>query len=267
LGETENVVNEEQDILSFFVPKIFRDCQTSQGNTSTGSWRLVHLTEDQGDLGLSIKLNNLSLLHFVVQIVTLTSTLSDTSEDRVTTVSLGNVVDQLLNEHSLSDTSSSEKSNLSSTSIWGKEIDDLDTSDQDFGSGGLISERGCVGVNRELLGVLDGTTLINWVTSNVHNTTERSWTDWHHDGVSSIGCTMATDETLSTIHSNCADNVLSQMMRNLEDELVATIVGFESVQNRRKLVSIEFDIHDGTNDLMDLAMQGTITRKPRRGTS
>jgi hypothetical protein len=71
----------------------------------------------------------------VVQIVTLTGTLADTGKDRVTTVSLGNVVDQFLNEHGLSDTSSSEETNLSTTSVWGEEIDDLDTGDQYLGRG------------------------------------------------------------------------------------------------------------------------------------
>ena len=54
------------------------DSQTSKGDTGTGSRRLVHLTEDQGDLGLAIELDDTSLLHFVVQIVTLTGTLTDT---------------------------------------------------------------------------------------------------------------------------------------------------------------------------------------------
>ena len=64
----------------------------SQGDTGTGTWGLVHLTEHQGDLRLAIKLNDGGLLHFVVQIVTLTGTLTDTSEDGETTVGLGDVV-------------------------------------------------------------------------------------------------------------------------------------------------------------------------------
>jgi hypothetical protein len=70
--------------------------QTSKGNTGAGTWGLVHLTEDQGDLGLAVKLNDGGFLHFVVQIVTLTGTLTDTSEDGETTVGLGDVVLQLL---------------------------------------------------------------------------------------------------------------------------------------------------------------------------
>lgn len=92
LGETENVVNEEQHILSFLVTEVLSDGKTGKSDTSTGSWGLVHLSEDEGDLGVTIELNDLGLLHFVVQIVTLTSTLTNTSEDRVTSVSLGNVV-------------------------------------------------------------------------------------------------------------------------------------------------------------------------------
>lgn len=53
----------------------------------------------------------------MVQIVTLTGTLTDTSEDGVTTVGLGDVVDELLNEDSLSDTSTTEQTNLSTTGV------------------------------------------------------------------------------------------------------------------------------------------------------
>lgn len=69
-----------------------RDNSPGQGNTSTSSWGFVHLTEYQSDLRLAIKLNDGCFLHFVVQIVTLTGTLTDTCEDRVTTMGFGNVV-------------------------------------------------------------------------------------------------------------------------------------------------------------------------------
>jgi hypothetical protein len=65
---------------------------TGKGDTGTGTWGLVHLSEHQGDLGLAVKLNDGSLLHLVVQIVTLTGTLTDTGEDGETTVGLGDVV-------------------------------------------------------------------------------------------------------------------------------------------------------------------------------
>ena len=141
-----------------------------KGDTGTGSRGLVHLTEDQRHLGLAIKLNDGGLLHFVVQIVTLTGTLTDTGEDGVTTVSLGNVVDELLNEDGLADTSTTEETNLSTTSVGGEEIDDLDTSDENLGSGGLLNELGSLGVDRAELVGLDGTALVDGVTSDVDDT-------------------------------------------------------------------------------------------------
>lgn len=65
-----------------------------------------------------------SLLHFMVQVVTLTSTLADASEDRVTTMSLGDVINQLLDKHRLSDTGTSEETDLSTTGVWSEQVDD-----------------------------------------------------------------------------------------------------------------------------------------------
>jgi len=44
LGETENVVNEKQDILAFSITEILGNSQTSQSNTSTGTRGLIHLS-------------------------------------------------------------------------------------------------------------------------------------------------------------------------------------------------------------------------------
>lgn len=109
----------------------------------------------------------------MVQVVTLTSSLTDTSEDRVTTVSLGNVVNELLNEHSLADTGTTEKTNLSTSGVGSKEVNDLDTSLENLSLGRLVNELGSVGVDRGLPDTLDGTTLVNGLTNNVHDTTAK----------------------------------------------------------------------------------------------
>lgn len=50
------------------------------------------------------------------------------------------------------------------------------------------------------------------------------------------------------------------MLCDLKDEFVTTVIGLEGVENGWELLGIEFYINDGTNDLMDLAMYGTVTR-------
>lgn len=218
-------------ILALGVTEVFGDGETSQSDTGTGSRGLVHLTEDQGDLGLAIQLNDGCLLHFMVQIVTLTGALADTGEDRVTTVGFGDVVDELLDEDGLADTGTTEQANLSATGVRSQEIDDLDTSDKNLGGGGLVGELRRLGVDGQKLVGLDGATLVDGVTSDVDDTTEGARTDGNGDGCAGVGSLGATDETLGTcarleastskshdilqpltVHGDAADNILTQVL-------------------------------------------------------
>jgi peptide chain release factor 1 len=215
LGETEDVVNEEKHILTLLVTEVLGNGQTGQGDTGTGTRGLVHLTEDQRHLGFTIELNDTGLLHFVVQIVTLTGTLTDTTEDGVTTVSLGDVVlqlldetfffgtseetyNQLLNEHGLTDTGTTEETNLTTTGVGGKEIDDLDTGNQNLGLGGLLSEGRSLSVDGEVGGGLDGAALVNGITSDVQDTAQSARADGDGDGSTGVAGGSTTGQTLGT---------------------------------------------------------------------
>lgn len=48
LGEPEDVVDEEQDILAFLISEILGDGEASESHSGSGSWGLVHLPVDQG---------------------------------------------------------------------------------------------------------------------------------------------------------------------------------------------------------------------------
>jgi hypothetical protein len=116
LSEAENVINEEKHILSFRITEMLSNSQTSQSNTSTSTRGLIHLPVHKSTLALTlqqklpckenspntyelqqyfeniciiyllvIKLNDTTLNHFPVQVITLTSTFSNTSKDRETT--------------------------------------------------------------------------------------------------------------------------------------------------------------------------------------
>jgi peptide chain release factor 1 len=178
--------------------KKWKSTYTSEGDTGTGTGGLVHLAEHQGDLGVAVELNDGGLLHFVVQIVTLTGTLADTGEDGVTTVGLGDVVDELLNEHSLADTGTTEETNLATTSVGGDQVDNLDTGNQNLGSGGLLSELGGLPVDGHVVLGLDGATLVNGVTGDVHDAAQSRLADGDGDGSASVGGLGAADETLGT---------------------------------------------------------------------
>jgi hypothetical protein len=105
---------------------------------------------------------------------------------------------QLLDEHSLADTGTAEETNFTSTCVGSEEIDDLDAGDQDFSARRLLNELWWIGVDGEPLGALDGATLVNGITGDVHDATESAGADGNHDGVASVGRDSASDETLGT---------------------------------------------------------------------
>lgn len=53
-------------------------------------------------------------------------------------------------------------------------------------------------MDRSQLGSLDGSTLIDRITGDVHDTTKSAWTDGDSDGIASIGGLVSADQTLST---------------------------------------------------------------------
>jgi hypothetical protein len=120
---------------------------------------------------------------------------------------------QLLNEDGLSDTGTSKETNLSTTGVRGQQVDDLDTSDEHLGGGGLLNELRGIGVNGSHLGSLDRTALVDGVTSDVHDTTEGTATDGNHDGGTSVDGLGTSDETLGTY---VAPSVLTTPIRPLE---------------------------------------------------
>lgn len=51
---------------------------------------------------------------------------------------------------------------------------------------------------------------------------------------------MVDGGVILTVHGNAADDVLSEMLGNLQHQLVAILVGRQGVKNGRELLSIEF---------------------------
>jgi peptide chain release factor 1 len=109
---------------------------------------------------------------------------------------------QLLNEHGLADTGTTEQTNLTTTGVGGEQVDDLDTGDENLGLGGLVNEERGVSVDRLELSSLDGATLVNGVTSDVDDTAQGAGTDGDLDGGTSVVSGNTTGQTLGTYGSN-----------------------------------------------------------------
>jgi hypothetical protein len=78
----------------------------------------------------------------VIEVVALAGALADAGEHRHAAVALGDVVDQLLDQHGLADAGAAEQADLAALGVGREQVDDLDAGDEDRGLGRLVDEGG-----------------------------------------------------------------------------------------------------------------------------
>ena len=91
-------------------------------------------------LGIEV---DLGLDHLVIEVVALARALADAGEHRVAAVRLGDVVDQLHDQHGLADAGTAEQADLAALGVGRQQVDDLDAGDEDRGFCRLVGEGGC----------------------------------------------------------------------------------------------------------------------------
>ena len=78
--------------------------------------------------------------HLVVEVVALARALADAGEHRVAAVRLGDVVDQLHDQHGLADAGAAEQADLAALGVGREQVDDLDAGDEDLRFRRLLGE-------------------------------------------------------------------------------------------------------------------------------
>ena len=124
------------------------DGEAGQRDAGAGARRLVHLAEDQrafrlhawssGSCGSAL---TFEVDELVIEVVALAGALADAGEHRIAAMGLGDVVDQLLDEHRLADAGAAEQADLAALGVGREQVDDLDAGDQDLRLGRLVGDR------------------------------------------------------------------------------------------------------------------------------
>ncbi len=210
----------------------------------------------------------------MIEIVALARALADAGEHRVAAVRLGDVVDQLHDQHGLADAGAAEQADLAALGIGRQQVDDLDAGDEDLRLRCLIGKRRGRRVNGAPFVGLDGARLVHRLADHVNDAPERLGADWHGDGAAGVGDLLAPHQALGRIHGDGAHGVLAQVLRDLEHQARAVVLGLERIEDRRQLI-VELHVDDGARDLVDatniachLAFLTTlafrVVRAPRR---
>ena len=166
LREAEDVVDKQQNVLTL-VTEVLSRGKTSQANTQTCSWRLIHLTVNQAGF-----IDNARFFHFEVQVGTFTRTLTYAGEHRGTTMLLCQVVNKFLNKNGFTNTSAAKQTRFTTAYIGLKQVNCFNTCFKNFGLGGKFVKRRRRVVNRIILYVVRDFFTINRLTHNVPHATQ-----------------------------------------------------------------------------------------------
>eukprot|EP00341_Mesodinium_pulex_P006742 CAMPEP_0116906706 /NCGR_PEP_ID=MMETSP0467-20121206/12673_1 /TAXON_ID=283647 /ORGANISM="Mesodinium pulex, Strain SPMC105" /LENGTH=432 /DNA_ID=CAMNT_0004581591 /DNA_START=204 /DNA_END=1503 /DNA_ORIENTATION=+ len=232
LGEAEDIVYEQQHVLVLLVAELLCNGESSQTHPGSSSWGLIHLALDQGATGTrAIHFNHAGFYHFVIQVVAFAGPFADACENGVSSVGLGNIVDQLHDEHGLSDSGSSKESDLASPGVGSQQVDDLDFSDQEFSPGDLLGELGRIAVDGHELVGLDGAARVDGFPYHIDDAAQGGGSDGDHDGGAGVADLLAAHQSVGSVHGDGPDFVVAQVLSDFEHQSVFGAIHLQSIQN------------------------------------
>ncbi len=266
MGEAEDVVHEEQHVLTL-VAEIFGDGEPREADAGAGARWLVHLAIHQRAFrafhrALARVLVHARIDHLVVEVIALARALAHAGEHRVAAMRLGDVVDELHDQHGLADAGAAEQADLAAFGVRREQVDNLDAGDKDLGLGGLIDIGGSGRVDRPLLGSVDGAGLVDRLAHHVHDAPERLVADGDGDRLAGVHHLLAAHQTFGRIHGDGAHGILAEMLGDFEHEAVAVILRLERIQDLRQLI-FELHVDHGAHDLAHMAHRAFIGRDLR----
>ena len=127
LHEAEDVVDEEQHVLAALLAEVLRHRQAGQRHAHARAGRLVHLAEHEHRL-----VDHARLGHLEPEVVALARALAHAAERGQAAVLLGDVVDQLLDEHGLAHAGAAEQADLAALGVGREQVHDLDAGLEDL---------------------------------------------------------------------------------------------------------------------------------------
>ena len=257
LGEAEDVIDEQENVLVLDIAEVLRHGQAGQRDAQTRARRLVHLTEDEGGL-----VEDARLFHFTDEVVALTGALADAGEHGDTAVVLGNALDHLLNEDCLTDARAAEKADLAALHVGGQQVDDLDAGLEHLGARLELVEGRGLAVDRPALLDVEGLALfeVEDVAGHVKDVALRDVADGHGDRGTGVSDGGTTHEAVGGLQRDGTHEVVTEVLGNLEchreGRLALALTGEihfdgECVVERRDAIRGKLHIDDRADDAGD----------------
>ena len=221
-----------------------------QRHAQSRAGRLVHLAEHHHRVGDDARLG-----HFQIEVVAFAGALADAAEHGVTAVLLGDVADQLHDEHGLADAGAAEESDLAAFGERREQVDGLQSCFELFRRGHLFLKRRRLPVNRQHVRVIHGAFAVDRVAEQIEHAAQRGRADGHGDRPASIDGFHAAHQTLRGRHGDRAHDVVAEVLGDFARQIDAArrVFDLDGLIDRRQFFSEKLDVHHRPDDLGDLA--------------
>ena len=165
----------------------------------------------------------------------------------------GNIVDQLHNQNCFANTSTSEQTDLTALCVRTDQVNNLDSSLQDFGSRHLLFIGRCRTVDGPVLLGLWCRKVIYRIAQKIKYSSQALFSNRNLDRLSGVHSLGSPYQTVSGIHGNAAHCIIPDLLGNLCGELGAFMINFDGIEKCRQFIMSEPDIQYRTDYLHNLA--------------
>src|SRR5438034_65431 len=140
-----------------------------------------------------------------------TRALADAAEHRHAAVLLGDVVDELQDDHGLPHAGAAEEPDLPAPLVGGEEVDDLDPGLEGLHLRLLVGEGRRLAMDGIALRGRDRPALVDRLADHVHDAAEGRLADRHLDAVARVAHLLAAGEPVGRVHGDRAHGLLAQV--------------------------------------------------------
>ena len=172
-------------------------------------------------------LDDAGFYHLTQEVVAFPRPLADSGKHGESVVFLGDIVNQLLDQHGLSYTGSTEQTDFSTFQIGFQQIDHLDTGKQHFLRSGKVFKFGRIlvdrlcALNRQMMHTVDG------FSHHVHHTSSDLLSHRHGNWFTGRIDFHPSLQAVGTVHGHRAHGILSDVLLHLNNKYT-TVIAFDS---------------------------------------
>ena len=171
----------------------------------------------------------------MIQVVALTGALTHAGKNGNTTMLHGDIMHHFHHDDGFADTGTAEHAHFTSAWKRNQEINNLDTGFQNPHGGILFGKFRGFTVDGKHLVLAHRPQTVNGSTDYIENPSQTGLAYRHHDGFSRVFNRHPPNQTVSDVHSDGPNHIITEMLGNLYHKIIGFIVDGRITDGQRRI--------------------------------